>query len=32
MITGRYPYQEFDAAFADAASGQGGKVILDWSA
>ncbi|MFE6686790.1 L-threonine 3-dehydrogenase [Streptomyces sp. NPDC057743] len=32
VITGRYPYQEFDAAFADAASGQGGKVILDWSA
>ncbi|MEU7635126.1 MULTISPECIES: L-threonine 3-dehydrogenase [unclassified Streptomyces] len=31
VITGRYPYQEFDAAFADAASGQGGKVILDWS-
>ncbi|AIA01995.1 L-threonine 3-dehydrogenase [Streptomyces noursei] len=32
VITGRYPYQDFDAAFADAASGQGGKVILDWSA
>ncbi|GGU61458.1 L-threonine 3-dehydrogenase [Streptomyces albospinus] len=32
VITGRYPYQEFDAAFADAAGGQGGKVILDWAA
>ncbi|KUL38696.1 L-threonine 3-dehydrogenase [Streptomyces sp. NRRL F-4489] len=32
VITGRYPYQDFDAAFADAASGQGGKVILDWTA
>ncbi|AJC60285.1 MULTISPECIES: L-threonine 3-dehydrogenase [Streptomyces] len=32
VITGRYPYQEFETAFADAASGQSGKVILDWSA
>ncbi|MCK7625121.1 L-threonine 3-dehydrogenase [Streptomyces sp. RS10V-4] len=32
VITGRYPYREFDAAFADAAAGQGGKVILDWTA
>ncbi|QHC22518.1 L-threonine 3-dehydrogenase [Streptomyces sp. GS7] len=32
VITGRYPYQEFDAAFAEAAGGQGGKVILDWAA
>ncbi|KPC58618.1 L-threonine 3-dehydrogenase [Streptomyces chattanoogensis] len=32
VITGRYPYQDFDAAFDDAASGRGGKVILDWTA
>ncbi|UQA98110.1 L-threonine 3-dehydrogenase [Streptomyces halobius] len=32
VVTGRYPYQEFEAAFDDAASGRSGKVILDWSA
>ncbi|MGX1761178.1 L-threonine 3-dehydrogenase [Streptomyces lydicus] len=32
VITGRYAYQDFDAAFDDAASGQSGKIILDWTA
>ncbi|NBM15696.1 L-threonine 3-dehydrogenase [Streptomyces sp. GC420] len=32
VITGRYPYGAFEAAFDDAASGLGGKVILDWTA
>ncbi|MFK0155961.1 L-threonine 3-dehydrogenase [Streptomyces sp. NPDC090493] len=32
VITGRYGYRDFEAAFADAASGRGGKVILDWTA
>ncbi|MFJ6215655.1 L-threonine 3-dehydrogenase [Streptomyces sp. NPDC092296] len=32
VITGRYSYQDFDAAFDDAASGRCGKVILDWTA
>ena len=32
VITGRYDYRDFEAAFEDAASGRGGKVILDWSA
>jgi threonine 3-dehydrogenase len=32
VITGRYDYRDFEAAFADAASGRGGKVILDWTA
>ncbi|WP_042434937.1 L-threonine 3-dehydrogenase [Streptacidiphilus anmyonensis] len=31
VITGRYPYQDFDAAFDDAAGGRCGKVILDWT-
>jgi threonine 3-dehydrogenase len=31
VITGRYDYRDFEAAFADAASGRGGKVVLDWS-
>ncbi|MCL6298196.1 L-threonine 3-dehydrogenase [Streptomyces kronopolitis] len=31
VITGRYSYQDFDAAFDDAASGQSGKIILDWT-
>jgi threonine 3-dehydrogenase len=31
VITGRYGYAEYEAAFADAASGRGGKVILDWT-
>jgi len=32
VITGRYPYRDFDAAFDDAAGGRCGKVILDWTA
>ncbi|MGW3954244.1 L-threonine 3-dehydrogenase [Streptomyces sp. NPDC004752] len=32
VITGRYDYRDFEAAFADAAGGKGGKVILDWTA
>ncbi|MGW1376826.1 L-threonine 3-dehydrogenase [Streptomyces sp. NPDC002446] len=32
VITGRYPYQDFDAAFDDAAGGRSGKIILDWTA
>jgi threonine 3-dehydrogenase len=32
VITDRFPYHEFEAAFATAASGRTGKVILDWSA
>lgn len=31
VITGRYNYREFDAAFADANSGKGGKVVMDWT-
>ncbi|MFF7178433.1 L-threonine 3-dehydrogenase [Streptomyces sp. NPDC008121] len=31
VITGRYDYRDFEAAFDDAASGKGGKIILDWS-
>lgn len=31
VITGRYGYDEFEAAFADAASGRSGKIILDWT-
>jgi threonine 3-dehydrogenase len=31
VITGRYGYRDFEAAFADAESGRGGKVILDWT-
>ncbi|MEW2401900.1 L-threonine 3-dehydrogenase [Streptomyces sp. NPDC046862] len=32
VITGRYGHRDFETAFADAASGRGGKVILDWTA
>ncbi|TGN79876.1 L-threonine 3-dehydrogenase [Streptomyces bauhiniae] len=32
VITGRYDYRDYEAAFEDAASGKGGKVILDWTA
>ncbi|MER7518485.1 L-threonine 3-dehydrogenase [Streptomyces sp. NPDC126499] len=32
VITGRYDYRDFDAAFDDAASGKSGKIILDWNA
>ncbi|MDQ0773091.1 threonine 3-dehydrogenase [Streptomyces aurantiacus] len=31
VITGRYGHRDFEAAFADAASGRGGKVVLDWT-
>ncbi|MFE9332356.1 L-threonine 3-dehydrogenase [Streptomyces sp. NPDC006925] len=31
VITGRYGYRDHEAAFADAARGRGGKVILDWT-
>jgi threonine 3-dehydrogenase len=31
VITGRYGFRDFDAAFTDAASGLGGKVVLDWT-
>ncbi|MEY9835035.1 L-threonine 3-dehydrogenase [Streptacidiphilus sp. EB103A] len=31
VITGRYGYQDFDAAFDEAAGGRCGKVILDWT-
>jgi threonine 3-dehydrogenase len=30
VITDRYPYTEFEAAFAAARSGHGGKVIMTW--
>ncbi|MFJ6572742.1 L-threonine 3-dehydrogenase [Streptomyces sp. NPDC091292] len=32
VITGRYDYRDHEAAFTDAASGRGGKIILDWTA
>ncbi|HSG86206.1 MAG TPA: zinc-binding dehydrogenase, partial [Candidatus Limnocylindrales bacterium] len=31
-ITHRFPFREFEAAFAAARSGASGKVIMDWSA
>ncbi|WP_084964516.1 L-threonine 3-dehydrogenase [Thermoactinospora rubra] len=31
VITDRYSYRDFDAAFDTAASGRTGKVIMDWS-
>jgi threonine 3-dehydrogenase len=31
VITHRFPYAEFDDAFATARGGQAGKVLLDWS-
>ncbi|MET9955838.1 L-threonine 3-dehydrogenase [Streptomyces sp. NPDC006339] len=31
VITGRYAYTDFEAAFDDAASGRSGKIILDWT-
>jgi threonine 3-dehydrogenase len=30
VITHRFPYSEFEQAFAVAASGESGKVVLDW--
>ncbi|WP_055603338.1 L-threonine 3-dehydrogenase [Streptomyces aureus] len=32
VVTGRYTYTDFEAAFDDAASGKSGKIILDWTA
>ncbi|MFF8840785.1 L-threonine 3-dehydrogenase [Streptomyces sp. NPDC015130] len=32
VVTGRYDYTDFEAAFDDAASGKSGKIILDWTA
>jgi threonine 3-dehydrogenase len=32
VITHRFPFTEFEAAFAAARSGDSGKVIMDWSA
>jgi threonine 3-dehydrogenase len=32
VITHRFPYQQFEEAFAVAHSGQCGKVVLDWTA
>ncbi|MET9534412.1 MULTISPECIES: L-threonine 3-dehydrogenase [unclassified Streptomyces] len=32
VITGKYAYQDFDAAFDEAAGGNCGKIILDWTA
>jgi threonine 3-dehydrogenase len=32
VITHRFPYQQFDQAFAVAHSGKCGKVVLDWTA
>ncbi|MEU9980908.1 L-threonine 3-dehydrogenase [Streptomyces sp. NPDC050856] len=32
VITGSYPYQDFDAAFDEAATARSGKIILDWTA
>ncbi|MFN8222119.1 MAG: L-threonine 3-dehydrogenase [Gaiellales bacterium] len=32
VITHRFPYTEFEEAFAVAASGESGKVVLDWTA
>ena len=32
VVTGRYAYSDFEAAFDDAASGKSGKIILDWTA
>ncbi|MFD9819659.1 L-threonine 3-dehydrogenase [Streptomyces violascens] len=31
VITGRYGYQDFDAAFDEAATARSGKIILDWT-
>lgn len=30
VITGRYHYTDFETAFADANSGKGGKVVMNW--
>lgn len=31
VITGRYGYRDFDAAFDEAATARSGKIILDWT-
>lgn len=31
VVTGRYSYRDFGAAFDDAASGRCGKIVLDWT-
>jgi threonine 3-dehydrogenase len=31
-ITHRFPFREYEAAFAAARSGSAGKIILDWTA
>ncbi|MDT9682654.1 L-threonine 3-dehydrogenase [Streptomyces sp. TRM76323] len=32
VITGKYAYKDFDAAFDEAATARSGKIILDWTA
>lgn len=32
VITGSYGYEDFDAAFDEAATARSGKIILDWTA
>ena len=32
VITGKFAYQDFDAAFDEAATARSGKIILDWTA
>jgi threonine 3-dehydrogenase len=31
VVTGRYPAEQWEQAFAETRSGHGGKVVLDWS-
>ena len=31
VVTGRYPAEQWQQAFDETRSGQGGKVVLDWS-
>jgi Threonine dehydrogenase and related Zn-dependent dehydrogenases len=31
VITGRYGYADYEAAFAEARSGRCGKIVLDWT-
>ncbi|MEU2185091.1 L-threonine 3-dehydrogenase [Streptomyces thermolilacinus] len=32
VVTGRYAYKDFDAAFDEAATARSGKIVLDWTA
>jgi threonine 3-dehydrogenase len=32
VITHRFPFREYEAAFAAARSAESGKVIMDWTA